>query len=64
MGDDLRRLASKDDPCQRGREPVIREDGSIEIPLTQGQVALVDMACTPILDARGSTASAGLSQKP
>lgn len=29
------------DHCQRGREPVIREGGSVEIPLTKGQVALV-----------------------
>lgn len=41
-GDDPRRGASKDDRCQRGRNPVVREDGSIEIPLTRGQVALVD----------------------
>src|SRR4030042_1640673 len=33
---------SKKDRCQRGRDPVIRVDGSIEIPLTMGQIALVD----------------------
>ena len=33
---------SSSDKCQRGRDPVVREDGSIEIPLTQGQVAVVD----------------------
>ena len=35
---------SSSDKCQRGRDPVVREDGSIEIPLTQGQVAIVDAA--------------------
>ena len=29
------------DKCQRSRDPVIREDGSIEIPLTRGLVAVV-----------------------
>jgi hypothetical protein len=35
---------SSADKCQRGRDPVVREDGSIEIPLTHGQVAVVDAA--------------------
>ncbi len=38
LGDDLRRVASKNDRCQRGREPVVHEDGAIEIPLTKGFV--------------------------
>lgn len=36
-------MAVRDDACQRGREPVIRDDGSVEIPLTSGQIALVDL---------------------
>jgi hypothetical protein len=32
---------SSADKCQRGQEPVVREDGSVEIPLTQGQRAIV-----------------------
>ena len=30
------------DRCMRGRPKVVRKDGAIEVPLTQGQVALVD----------------------
>ena len=40
---------SSSDKCQRGREPVIREDGSIEIPLTQGQVAIVSPESYPLV---------------
>jgi hypothetical protein len=45
-------VPTKDDPCQRGREPVIREDGSIEIPLTQGRFALVDAASYALVRGR------------
>lgn len=32
---------AREDRCQRGRDPVIRDDGSIEIPLTKGRVSPV-----------------------
>lgn len=37
-------VPSATDRCMRGKEPVIRDDGSIEIPLTKGQTAVVDAA--------------------
>jgi hypothetical protein len=36
----------------RGREPVIREDGAIEIPLTQGQVAIIDASDYHLVNGR------------
>lgn len=54
---------SSADKCQRGREPVVRGDGSIEIPLTHGMVAVVDAEDYPLV--RGhlwySTVNGGLA---
>jgi hypothetical protein len=40
------------DRCQRGLVPVILEDGAVQIPLTRGQVAIVDAADYPVVAGR------------
>jgi len=37
------------DKCQRGGETVVRADGSVEIPLTQGLVSVVDSGSYPLV---------------